>query len=164
MRIEGPAQGDSQPVDWADLVAGIRAGDEEAVVQLEDIFQRGIRFFPRRRLGQYKLQSRQGEKLSLIIKSIRETSIDDPNRLLTVLRQYIGSQMTACPHLVSEDESPVNIKSVGAIRELLCKIAEVDRGALHRSELSVSGGRFPPNSVLLGLFLEERRSSRSRPG
>jgi hypothetical protein len=136
MSIEGPTLGNSQPVDWVDLVAGIRAGDEEAILRLGDIFQGGIRYFLRRGLGQHKLESRQREVLSLVIKSIRETSIDDPNRLvscvLTVLRQYIGSQMTACPHLVSENESPVNIKSVGAIKELLGKIADVDREALHR--------------------------------
>ena len=136
MSVEGPTQGGSPPVDWVDLVGGIRAGDEEAILRLADIFQGGIRYFLRRGLGQHKLESRQREVLSLIIESIRETSIADPNRLasyvLTVLHQYISSQMTACPHLVSEKESPVNIKSVGAIRELLGKIAEVDREALFR--------------------------------
>lgn len=136
MNVEGPTQGNSRPVDWADLVAGIRAGDEEAVFRLGDIFRGGIHFFLRQGLGQHKLESRQREVLSLVIKNIREASIDDPNRLasyvLTVLREYIGSQITACPHLVSEDESPVNIKSVGAIRELLGKIAVVDREALRR--------------------------------
>jgi hypothetical protein len=136
MNVEGPTQGNSRPVDWADLVAGIRAGDEEAVLRFGDIFRGGVRFFLRRGLGQHKLESRQRDVLSLVIKNIRETSIDDPNRLasyvLTVLREYIGSQIAACPHLVSEDESAVNIKSVGAIRELLGKIADVDREALHR--------------------------------
>src|ERR1700681_4099083 len=134
MNVEGPTQGNSRPVDWADLVAGIRAGDEEAVLRLGDIFRGGIRYFLRRGLGQHKLQSRQREVLSLVIKNIRETSIDDPNRLgsyvLTVLRQYIGSQMTACPHLVSENESRGNIKSMGAIRDLLAKMADIDREAL----------------------------------
>src|ERR1700675_4667951 len=48
MNVEGPTQGNSRPVDWADLVAGIRAGDEEAVLRLGDIFQGVIRFFLRR--------------------------------------------------------------------------------------------------------------------
>jgi hypothetical protein len=136
MNVEGPTRGNSRPVDWVDLVAGIRAGDEDAVLRLGDIFQGGIRFFLRRGLGQHKLESRQQEVLSLVIKNIGETSIDDPNRLasyvLTVLHQYIGSQITAGPRLVSEKESPVSIKSVGAIRELLGKIADVDREALLR--------------------------------
>ncbi len=136
MNIEGPTQGNSQPFDWVDLVAGIRAGDQEAVLRLGDIFQDGIRFFLRRALGQRKLQSRQREVFSLVIESIRETSFDDPNRLashvFTVLRQYIGSHMTACPHLVPESEPPMNLKRVGAIKELLGKIADVDRQALRR--------------------------------
>jgi hypothetical protein len=134
MNVEGPTQGNSRPVDWADLVAGIRVGDEEAVLRLGDIFRGGIHFFLRQGLGQHKLESRQREVLSLVIKNIRETSIDDPNRLAsyvqTVLREYIGSQITACPRLVSEGESPANIESVGAIRELLGKIGVVDREAL----------------------------------
>jgi hypothetical protein len=136
MNVEGPTQGNSRPVDWVDLVAGIRAGDEEAVLRLGDIFRGGIRYFLRRGLGQHKIESRQREVLSLVIKNIREASIDDPNRVasyvLTVLHQYIGSQITAGPRLVSEKESPVSIKSVGAIRELLGKIADVDREALLR--------------------------------
>jgi hypothetical protein len=105
-------------------------------LRLGDIFQGGIRFFLRRGLGPHKLESRQREVLSLVIKGIRETSIGDPNRLasyvLTVLRQYIGSQMSARPHLVAKNESPVNIKSVRAITELLGNIADVDREALRR--------------------------------
>jgi hypothetical protein len=136
MSVEGLTQGNSQPVDWTDLVAGIRSGDEEAVLRLGDIFQDGIRFFLHQGLGQHKLQSRQREVLSLVIKSIRETFIDDPNRLashvLTVLGEYIGSQMTTCPHLVSENESRGNIHNMGAVRELFVKITDVDREALHR--------------------------------
>ena len=59
MNVEGPTQGNSQPVDWADLVAGIRAGDEEAVSRLREIFQGAIRYFLRRALGQHKLESRR---------------------------------------------------------------------------------------------------------
>jgi signal transduction histidine kinase len=40
MSIEEPTQGSSQPVDWVDLIAGIRAGDEKAFLRLLDIFQR----------------------------------------------------------------------------------------------------------------------------
>jgi hypothetical protein len=136
MSVERPTQGNAQPFDWTDLVAGIRARDQEAILRLGDIFQGGIRYFLRRGLGQHQLQNRQREVLALVIKSIRETSIDDPNRLashvLTVLREYIGSQMTACPHLVSENESRGNIHNIGAIGELFAKITDVDREALHR--------------------------------
>ena len=123
INVEGPKQGNGRPVDWADLVAGIRADDEEAVFRLGDIFRGGIHFFLRQGLGQHKLKSRQREVLSLVIKNIRETSIDDPNRLasyvLTVLREYIGSQITACPHLVAEGES----RPVG---QLVAVIASAD--------------------------------------
>ena len=137
-------QGNGRPVDWADLVTGIRTGDEEAVLRLRDIFQDGMRFFLRWGLGQHQLEKRQREVLSMVIKSIRETSIDDPNRLasyvFSVLQQYIDSQMSACPHLVSE--SPVNIKSTRAIRELLGKIADVDRETLYRYYVNQTSARF----------------------
>ncbi|HWZ32384.1 MAG TPA: hypothetical protein VNX18_13685 [Bryobacteraceae bacterium] len=136
MSIDVPAGVNSQPFDWADLVAGIRSGDEEAVWRLGNIFQDGIRSFLRRGLGQHKLQSRQREVLSQVIQSIRETPIDNPNCLashvLTVLRQYISSQMMAGPSLVLDDESRVNMNDIGAIRDLLAKIAAVDREALRR--------------------------------
>jgi hypothetical protein len=133
---EGAAPGGRPPVDWVDLVAGIRAGDEAAVLRLRSIFQGGIRFFLRRVLGQQRLESRQQEVLSLVIDSIRANSIDNPNRLAShvfaVLHQYMSHQTTASPHLTPENESPANIDTLGAIQELLAKVAAVDREALRR--------------------------------
>ena len=135
MSMEGPTRGSDQPAGWVDLVAGIRAGDEQAVLWLEDIFQSGIRYFLSRALGQHQLESRQREVLALVIKSIKENSIREPSRLasyvLTVLRQYISSQMTVSLHLVPEKGSHANVH-VDAIRTLLANIAAVDREALHR--------------------------------
>jgi hypothetical protein len=98
---------------------------------LEEIFGGGIRLFLRRALGQHELENRQREVLGLVIESIKNTSIDDPNRLascvLTALRQYTHSQMTAAPPSVPEDQSRVN-----AVTELLDEITAVDLEALRR--------------------------------
>jgi hypothetical protein len=135
MSIQGPSSDDSQPAHWVALAARIRAGDKEAILRLGAIFRGGIRFFLRRALGQEKLENRQNEALSLIAKDLGEASVDNPDRLafrlVTVLRQYIGSQISAYPHLVSENESRVNIH-VAAVKELLAKLAAVDRQALYR--------------------------------
>ncbi len=134
MSIQGPPS-DSQPAHWVDLAARIRAGDKEAVLQLGAILQSGIRFFLRRALGQEKLESRQNEVLSLIAKDLGEASIDNAcdltSRVVTVLRQYIGSQIAAHPHLVLENESRVDIH-VDAVKELLTELSTVDRQALYR--------------------------------
>lgn len=126
----------SRPDDWVELVARIRAGDEEAELRVADIFQSGIRFFLGRALGQHKLERREREVLSLVIKSIRETSADNPNHLashvLTILHQYISSQTTAGPHLVIESESRVNVNDMATIQELVGKVSAVDREALRR--------------------------------
>lgn len=136
MSTEDPAPGGRPPVDWVDLVAGIRAGDEAAVLRFRNIFQGGIRFFLRRVLGQHKLETRQREVLSLVIESLRADSIDNPIRLAShvfaVLHRYISCQTTASPHLTLENESRVNINTLGAIQDLLAKIAAVDREALRR--------------------------------
>src|SRR5258708_38948906 len=101
MSIQGPSSDDSQHAHWVALAARVRAGDIEAVSRLGEIFQRGIRFFLRRTLGQEKLEDRQNEVLSLIAQDLGETSIDNSTRLTSrvenVLRQYIGSQITAYP-------------------------------------------------------------------
>lgn len=134
-RVERSTPSNCRSVDWVDLVAGIRAGDKEAVLRLGIIFQDGIRFFLSRGLGQRQLQSRQREVLSIVIKGIRESSLDHPNRLashvLAVLHGYVSSKMTASPHLVF-DESRMSISDLGAIRELLAMIAAVDKEALRR--------------------------------
>jgi hypothetical protein len=133
MSIQGPPSDNSQPAHWVDLAARIRAGDQEAVLQLSAILQGGIRFFLRRALGQEKLESRQNEVLSLIAKDFEGTAIDNPShlasRVVTVLRQYVGSQVTVCRH--SENESRVGIH-VAAVKELLAKLTAVERRALYR--------------------------------
>lgn len=136
MSTEDAAPGGRPPVDWVDLVAGIRAGDDAAVLRFRNIFQDGIRFFLRRVLGQHKLGSRQREVLSLVVESVRASSIDNPNRLashvLTILHHYISRQAAASPHLTPENESRVNIDTLGAIQGLLAKVAAVDKEALRR--------------------------------
>ena len=96
MSNEGFRQSNSQPVDWVDLVAGIRAGDEDAVSRLRNILQGGIRFFLLRGVGPDHLQRRQREVLALVIKSIKENPVDNPKRLashvLSILHEYIRSQ------------------------------------------------------------------------
>jgi hypothetical protein len=136
MSMEESTPDNSQPFDWVDLVAGIRAGEEQALLRLGNIFQGGIHYFLRRVLGGENLQRRQREVLALVIKSIKENSIENPNHLashvLGVLHQYISSQTTADPDLALVNELRVNIKNVRAIREFLAKIAAVDREALRR--------------------------------
>jgi hypothetical protein len=152
-------QGNSRPPDWVDLVTRIRAGDEEADLRLGDIFQSGIRFFLRRALGQHELESRQKEVLSLIIQGLRESAIDNPNRLasyvLTVLGEYIASLITTSSHLVLESESCLNVP-VGAIREMLAKIAAVDREAVRR--LTDVRPYFRPATIIFPLCEEEEQS------
>jgi hypothetical protein len=135
MSIQGPWSDDSEPANWVALAARIRAGDKEAVLRLGAIFQGGICFFLRRALGQEKLESRQDEVLSLIAKDLGKTSIDNPRRLasrvISVLRQYIGSQIKAYPHLATENESRVNVH-VAAVKELLAKLSTLERRALYR--------------------------------
>src|SRR5436305_1232210 len=99
----------NQPVDWVDLIARIRAGDDEGVSRFREIFQDAIRHFLRGAIGQHQLEFRQNEVIALLIARIRDNSNGDPNRLasyvLTMLRQYIGSQIKSSPHLVADTES-----------------------------------------------------------
>ena len=131
----GFTRGSRRSLDWVDLVAGIRAGDEDAAIQLGNIFQDGIRLFLLRGLGQHQLQSRQREVLALVIASIRGPSIVNPNRVVShvfsVLHQYINAQTGSQLYLVPANESRVSTDEI-AIQELLAKIAAVDREALRR--------------------------------
>jgi hypothetical protein len=106
------------------------SGRRGRVSRLREIFQGAIRFFLRRALSQHKLESRQKEVFDILIKNLREISIDNPNRLasdvLTLLRQYINSHITASPHLVSVKESNANAR-VGAIKTMLANIAALDK-------------------------------------
>ena len=79
--------------EFADLVARIQSHDESAEAELNRILNRGVRFFLKRRLGNTEIESKVQETLSMVVKSIRAGNLDDPTRLLGLVRTILYQQV-----------------------------------------------------------------------
>ncbi|MEJ5369942.1 MAG: sigma-70 family RNA polymerase sigma factor [Bryobacteraceae bacterium] len=88
----GPPQGSSR---WTQLVDGIRGGDSTAIEELYRLFGRGIRFFLCRHLGVQDLDDRVHDTFLLVVRSIQNGGLRDPERLMGFVRTIVRRQIAA---------------------------------------------------------------------
>src|SRR5919199_1483059 len=82
-------------VNWALLVARIRAGDDDATADLYKIFSRGIRFYFCRQLGPQELDDRVHDAFLIVVEAIRRGDLREPERLMGFVRTVVRRQVAA---------------------------------------------------------------------
>ncbi len=85
----------SPPVDWNSLVGRIRAGDEDAMTELYQIFSRGIRFYICRQLGPQELDDKVHDTFLIVVQAIRRGDVREPERLMGFVRTIVRRQVAA---------------------------------------------------------------------
>lgn len=107
----GPPPGDANGarVDWAVLVARIRAGDAEGMEQLYQLFEKGIRFFLYRRLGPQELDDKIHDVFLIVVQAIRKGELREPERLMgfvrTIVRRQVAAHIDQMVHTRKEEQS-----------------------------------------------------------
>jgi RNA polymerase sigma-70 factor, ECF subfamily len=90
------------PVDWAALVAGIRANEPAAIEQLYFIFSQGFRAMLRRRLESPDTEDKLHDLFLILLQAIRNGNIRDPDRLMgfarTIARRQIAGYINEVAH------------------------------------------------------------------
>lgn len=87
-QAEPPASG-----RWTTLVEGTRAGDSAAIEDLYRLLARGIRFFLCRHLGPQELDDRVHDTFLIIVRSIQNGGLREPERLLGFVRTIVRRQV-----------------------------------------------------------------------
>lgn len=82
-------------VDWAALVAQIKAGEDAGLEYLYQQFSRGIRYYLCRHLGPEELDDRVHDTFLVVVQAIRKGDLREPERLMGFVRTIVRRQVAA---------------------------------------------------------------------
>jgi hypothetical protein len=125
------------PASYAELIAGIRAGDPSAVTNFRNAFKSGIRFFITRESNEIDVAARTEEAVMSVVEEITKGHITSPNlpsQILELLRRNIGLRKLSrhSAKYDSKQQSVADASQVAAATDLLKTVPEWEREALKR--------------------------------
>jgi RNA polymerase sigma-70 factor (ECF subfamily) len=86
----------SEPgVNWPQLVAQIKAGEDSGLEYLYKQFSRGIRYYLCRHLGPEELDDRVHDTFLVVVQAIRKGDLREPERLMGFVRTIVRRQVAA---------------------------------------------------------------------
>lgn len=85
--------GDGSAVDWAALVAQIKAGEDAGLEFLYCQFSRGIRYYLCRHLGPEELDDRVHDTFLVVVQAIKKGDLREPERLMGFVRTIVRRQV-----------------------------------------------------------------------
>jgi hypothetical protein len=125
------------PTNYAELIAGIRAGNPQAVTNFRHAFTSGIQLFITRESNELDVAARVEEVVMSIIEEIRQehiTSANLPSQILELLRRHIrlNKLNPQSAKDTSKHQSAMDASQVAVAKDLLNAIPEQEREALKR--------------------------------
>jgi len=85
----------SSRVDWSELVARIRTGENSGLEDLYGLFARGIRFYLCRQLGPQELDDKVHDAFLIVVQAIKRGDLREPERLMGFVRTVVRRQVAA---------------------------------------------------------------------
>ena len=82
-------------VEWATLVAQIKAGEDAGMEQLYKLFSRGIRYYLCRQLGPQELEDKVHDTFLIVVNAIKRGDLREPERLMGFVRTVVRRQVAA---------------------------------------------------------------------
>lgn len=104
---------ESTSIDWTELVARVRAGDDRAMTQLYLLLNRGIRYFLASKLGPECLEDRLHDTFLDVVKAIQRGNLRDPERLMGLAKTIAKRQVAAHVALAVRKRDEEDVDLVG---------------------------------------------------
>lgn len=82
-------------VEWGELVAKVKAGEDQGMEQLYKLFSRGIRYYLCRQLGPQELEDKVHDTFLIVVNAIRRGDLREPERLMGFVRTVVRRQVAA---------------------------------------------------------------------
>jgi hypothetical protein len=125
------------PTNYAELVAGIRAGNPQAVTNFRHTFTSGIQLFITRESNELDVAARVEEVVMSVIEEItlgHITSVNLPSQILELLRRHIrlNKLNPQSAKDTSKHQSAMDASQVAVAKDLLSAVPEQEREALKR--------------------------------
>ena len=92
---EASARSGPASVDWAALVAQVKAGEDAGMEQLYKLFSRGIRYYLCRQLGPQELEDKVHDTFLIVVNAIKRGDLREPERLMGFVRTVVRRQVAA---------------------------------------------------------------------
>lgn len=146
-------------VDWAALVAQIKAGEDAGMEHLYKLFSRGIRFYLCRQLGPQELEDKVHDTFLIVVNAIKRGDLREPERLMgfvrTVVRRQVAAYIENAVHTRREQadlESGVTVadKKQNPEQEAIGR----EKAALMKSALDALSQR--DRDILVRFYLKEQ--------
>jgi RNA polymerase sigma-70 factor (ECF subfamily) len=121
---------------WAELVARIQSGDQEALEELYRVFSKGIRFYLCRQLGSQDLDDKVHDVFLIITQSIQKGELRQPERLMgyvrTIVRRQVAIHIDAA---VQARRNQASLEVGSAVRD---RRPDPERIAIERQNLELA--------------------------
>ncbi len=154
-RQEGPP-----PSDWAALVERIRRDDATAMAELYEVFNKGVRFFLQRQLGQQDLEDRVHDVFLIVTQSIRRGELREPERLMGYVHTVVRRQVAA--HIDEAIQARHSYTGLDGTLVMADRQPNPERAVIERQKLDVAlrvlnsiGKR--DREVLTRFYLDEQK-------
>ncbi len=82
-----------QGIEWRELVAGIKAGDDAAMAKLYALFNKGTRYYLARQLGTQELEDKVHDNFLVAVNAIQRGDLREPERLMGFMRTVARRQV-----------------------------------------------------------------------
>lgn len=96
-------------VDWSALVDKIRAGNQDGMEELYNLFAKGIRYYFYRQLGSQDLEDKIHDTFLIVVQAIRRGDLREPERLMgfvrTIVRRQVASHIDRAVTIRREETS-----------------------------------------------------------
>jgi RNA polymerase sigma-70 factor (ECF subfamily) len=112
----GSVKANDQPVDWPLLVAQIKAGDDNGLERLYQLFSRGVRYYLCRQLGPEELEDRVHDTFLIVVNAVKKGDLREPERLMGFVRTIVRRQVaTYIDHAVHTRREQTDLESGVAV-------------------------------------------------
>lgn len=90
-----PEHNPAEYAGWVDLVSRIQSGESDGMVDLYELFSKGIRFYLCRQLGPQELDDKVHDTFVVVVQAIQRGELREPQRLMGFVRTIVRRQVAA---------------------------------------------------------------------
>lgn len=154
-----------QGYDYAELIARIRAGDNDAMDELYQTLQRGVRWMVRRSIGPQDTDDVVNDVFYTAFRMIQRGAVQEPEHLIAYVRGIARHHILACIHSrVVAREHEADLETAGEQPDGLPSPEEVVRAKEFAGLAREAMAKLPPRrrEVLARFYLQNQSAEEIR--